>query len=43
MTQNEIDRLSIAKAKKFFASGEVYNLEIDTPAGFHAIHKALFK
>ena len=42
MTQNEIDRLSIAKAKNLFASGEVYNLEIGTTAWLHAIHKALF-
>lgn len=42
MTQNEIDRLSIEKAKRLFASGEVYNIEVGTTRGLQAIHKALF-
>lgn len=42
MTQNEIDRLSIAKAKELFASGEVYHLEVGTTMGLRTIHHALF-
>lgn len=42
MTQNEIDRLSIEKAKELFASGKVYKLEVGTTAGLQAIHHALF-
>lgn len=42
MTQNEIDRLSIEKAKELFASGKVYKLEVGTTAGLRAIHRALF-
>lgn len=42
MTQNEIDRQSIAKAKELFASGEVYRLEVGTTRGLQAIHHALF-
>lgn len=42
MTQNEIDRQSIAKAKELFASGKVYEIEIGTTAGLQAIHHALF-
>lgn len=42
MTQNEIDKLSIAKAKEFFASGKVYEIEVGTTAGLRAIHRALF-
>ena len=42
MTQNEIDRASIEKAKEFFTSGKVYEIEIGTTAGLQAIHRALF-
>ncbi len=42
MTQNEIDKLSIAKAKELFASGKVYEIEVGTTAGLRAIHRALF-
>lgn len=42
MTQNEIDRLSIEKAKELFASGIVYDIEVGTTAGLRAIHRALF-
>lgn len=42
MTQNEIDRASIGKAKKLFATGEVYEIEVGTTAGLQAIHRALF-
>lgn len=42
MTQNEIDRLSIDKAKELFESGRVYDIEVGTTAGLKAIHRALF-
>ncbi len=42
MTQNEIDRLSIEKAKELFASGKVYDIEIGTTAGLQTIHRTLF-
>lgn len=42
MTQNDIDRESITKAKEFFASGKVYEIEVGTSAGLQAIHHALF-
>ena len=42
MTQNEIDRRSIEKAKALFASKDVYELEVGTTAGLQAIHRALF-
>jgi filamentation induced by cAMP protein fic len=42
MTQNVIDRLSIAKAKELFASVEVYHLEVGTTIGLQTIHRALF-
>ncbi len=42
MTQNEIDRKSIEKAKALFSSGNVYTLEVGTTAGLQAIHHALF-
>ncbi|MDE6223169.1 MAG: Fic family protein [Muribaculaceae bacterium] len=41
MTQNEIDRLSIEKAKGLFSSGKVYEIEVGTTAGLQAIHHAL--
>lgn len=43
MTHNEIDRLSIVKAKELFASGKVYEIEVGTIAGLQAIHRALFE
>lgn len=43
MTQNEIDRLSIVKAKELFASGKVYEIEVGTIAGLQSIHRALFE
>lgn len=42
MTQNEIDKLSIEKAKAIFYSKEVYSFEVGTLAGLQAIHHALF-
>ena len=42
MTQNEIDRLSIEKARTLFSTGEVYKIEVGTTAGLQAIHHALF-
>lgn len=42
MTQNEIDRQSIEKARQLFASGQVYDIEVGTTAGLQAIHRALF-
>lgn len=42
MTQYEIDRLSIEKAKELFASKKVYDIEVGTTAGLQAIHRALF-
>lgn len=42
MTQNEIDKRSIAKAKELFASGKVYEIEVGTIAGLQSIHHALF-
>lgn len=42
MTQNEIDKISIEKAKKLFASKIVYDIEVGTVAGLQGIHCALF-
>lgn len=42
MTQNEIDRLSIEKAKELFFSKKVYDIEVGTTSGLQAIHRALF-
>lgn len=42
MTRNEIDRLSIAKAKALFASGKIFEIEVGTTAGLQTIHRALF-
>lgn len=42
MTQNEIDRKSIGKAKELLLSGNIYNIEVGTTAGLQAIHRALF-
>lgn len=42
MTQNEIDRQSIGKARELFSSGKVYEIEVGTTAGLQEIHSALF-
>lgn len=42
MTQNEIDRQSIEKAKELFFSKKVYDIEVGTTSGLQAIHRALF-
>ena len=42
MTQHEIDKLSLEKAKELFASGRVYDIEVGTTKGLQEIHKALF-
>lgn len=42
MNQNEIDKLSIEKAKELFASKKVDDIEVGTTAGLQAIHRALF-
>lgn len=42
MTQNEIDRASIEKAKELFISGKVYAIEVGTIVGLQAINRALF-
>lgn len=42
MNQNEIDKLSIEKAKELFASKKVDDIEVGTTAGLQAIHCALF-
>lgn len=43
MTRNQIDNLSIEKAKRLFDSGKIYELEVGTTAGLQAIHRALFE
>lgn len=42
MTQNEIDRLSIEKAKALFSTGKVYEIEVGSTSGLQDIHCALF-
>lgn len=42
MTQNEIDKLSLEKAKEMFSSGHIYEIEIGTISGLQDIHSALF-
>lgn len=42
MTQHEIDKQSIKKAKELFSSGKVYEIEIGSTNGLQKIHKALF-
>lgn len=42
MTQNEIDKLSIEKAKALFTSKAIYSIEVGTVFGLQAIHHALF-
>ncbi len=42
MTQNEIDALSVIKAKELFASGAINDIEVGTVRGLQDIHDALF-
>lgn len=42
MTQNEIDRLSIKKAKLLFSSGKIADIEVGTVNGLQEIHRELF-
>lgn len=42
LTQNEIDRRSIAKAKELFVSGRIDQIEVGTIRGLQDIHLALF-
>lgn len=42
MTQNEIDRISIDKAKQLFESGRIAEIEVGTVRGLQEIHSALF-
>ncbi len=42
MTQNEIDKISIDKAKDLFASGKIAEIETGTVRGLQDIHLALF-
>lgn len=42
MTQNELDKRSIQKAKELFDTGRVYEIEVGTTRGLQEIHKSLF-
>jgi cell filamentation protein len=42
LTQNEIDRRSIVKAKELFTSGRIDQIEVGTTKGLQDIHRALF-
>lgn len=42
LTQNEIDRQSLEKAKILFASGRIDQIEVGTTQGLQDIHAALF-
>lgn len=42
MTHNEIDKISIDKAKDLFASGKIAEIETGTVRGLQDIHLALF-
>lgn len=42
MTQNEIDKISIDKAKQLFESGRIAEIEVGTVRGLQKIHSALF-
>lgn len=42
MTQNEIDKISIDKAKQLFESGRIAEIEVGTVRGLQEIHSALF-
>ena len=43
MSQFEIDKQSIEKAKELFYSRKVYEIEVGTTKGLQEIHKALFE
>lgn len=43
MTQHEIDRCSLEKAKHLFDSGRIDSIEVGTTAGLQDIHSALFE
>lgn len=43
MTQNEIDKISIDKAKLLFSSGRIADIEVGTIQGLRDIHSALFE
>lgn len=42
MTQHEIDRQSLEKAKELFLSGRIYGFQVGTTVGLREIHRALF-
>lgn len=42
LTQNEIDRQSLVKAKELFSSGHINDIEVGTLRGLRDIHAALF-
>ena len=42
MTQTEIDKRSIEKAKALFTSKDIYSIEVGTVSELQAIHQALF-
>lgn len=42
MTKNEIDKISIDKAKQLFESGRIAEIEVGTVRGLQEIHSALF-
>ena len=42
MTQHDIDRQSLAKARELFETGEIGKIEVGTMQGLRAIHRALF-
>lgn len=42
MTHNEIDKISIDKAKQLFESGRIAEIEVGTVRGLQEIHSALF-
>lgn len=42
LSQHEIDRQSLAKAKELFASGRIDRIEVGTVKGLQSIHAALF-
>lgn len=39
---NDIDKMSLEKAKKLFSSSEINNIEVGTTKGLQQIHKYLF-
>jgi cell filamentation protein len=41
LSQNEIDRRSLALAKELFSSGRIDCIEVGTVAGLQAIHRSL--